>query len=189
MLRSAKTACFAALLIVGLTGSRGGLRAGTFSLENKNADITFTFTAGFIEQTGRLREIDGVLKFDKNAPQDGSLSAVIKTASLSANAFEAEIKGADFFNVAAYPEIRFVSKSVRSIGENSAEFVGALTLHGVTQPMTLRVDFEPRTGAAGHTKFVAKGRLKRSAFNITALSFLVDDEIEVVIKSALREKK
>ncbi len=188
MFRSAKAALFAALLALGAAIS-GEALAGAYSLENKNADITFTFTVAFAEQKGRLREIDGVLKFDKSAPQKGSLSAVIKTGSLSANAFEDELKGDDFFDVAQYPEIRFVSTSVRPLGENSAEFVGSLTMHGVTRPMTLRLDFETQPGAPGQTKVVARGQLKRSDFNMTALGLLVDDEVGIVIKSTLREKK
>jgi polyisoprenoid-binding protein YceI len=187
--RLAKTAVFVALLIAGLAVSAGDLRAGAYSLENKNADIAFTYTVGFIEQMGRFKEIDGLLRFDKRAPQNGSISAVIKTASLSANAFEGELKGRDFFNVAAYPEIRFVSASVKPLGENSAEFNGTLTMRGVSKPVTLRFDFAPQPGAPGQMTMTVRGRLKRSEFNMTALSLLVDDEIEIVIKSALREKK
>jgi polyisoprenoid-binding protein YceI len=189
LLRLAKTGAFAALLMAGLTLSAEQLRAGAYSLENKNADIAFTYTVGFVEQTGRFKEMDGVLKFDKRAPQNGSISAVIKTASLSANAFQDELKGSDFFNVAAYPEIRFVSASARPLGENSAEFTGTLTLRGVSKPATLRFDFAPQSGAPGQIAITGRGRLKRSDFNMTALSLLVDDEIEIVIKASLREKK
>ncbi|MFZ1110429.1 MAG: YceI family protein [Rhodomicrobium sp.] len=189
MLRLAKTAAFAGLLISGLAVSAGEARAGAYSLENRNADISFTYTVGFVEQMGRFKEIDGVLKFDKRAPRNSSISAVIKTASLSANAFEEQLKGGDFFNVAAYPEIRFVSASVRPLGENSAEFDGTLTMRGVSKPMTLRFDFAPQPGAPGQMTMTVRGRLKRSDFDMTALSLLVDDEIEIVIKSALREKK
>lgn len=178
-----------ALLIAGLAVSSGELRAGAYSLQNKNADIAFTYTVGFIEQMGRFKEIDGVLKFDKRVPQNGSISAVIKTASLTANAFENELRGSNFFNVAAYPEIRFVSASVKPLGENSAEFNGTLTMRGVSKPVTLRFDFEPQPGAPGQMTTTIRGRLKRSDFDMTALSLLVNDEIEIVIKAALREKK
>jgi polyisoprenoid-binding protein YceI len=189
LLRFAKTAACAALLIAGSVFSAPELRAGAYSLENKNADIAFTYTVGFVEQMGRFKEIDGILKFDKRAPQNGSISAVIKTASLSANVFEDELKSSRFFNVAAYPEIRFVSASVKPLGENSAEFNGTLTMRGVSKPVTLRFDFAPQTGAPGQLTMTGRGRVKRSDFNMTSLSLLVNDEIEIVIKAALREKK
>jgi polyisoprenoid-binding protein YceI len=189
LLRLAKTAAFAVIAITGLAVSAREVRAGAYSLENRNADIAFTYTVGFVEQTGRFKEMDGVLKFDKRAPQNSSVSAVIKTASLSANAFEAELKSSDFFNVAAYPEIRFVSASARPLGENSAELTGTLTMRGVSKPVTLRVDFEPQAGAPSQMKMTVRARLKRSDFEMTALSLLVDDEIEITIKSSLREKK
>jgi polyisoprenoid-binding protein YceI len=184
------TAALTAFILAVLAFLAPGAGAGTYNLENRNADITFTYTVGFIEQTGRLREIDGVLKYDKKAPQKSSVEAVIKTGTLTANAFEDELKSSDFFNVAEFPDIRFVSSSVKPAGENSVEFTGALTMRGVTQPVTLRFDFEPqKNGAAGQIKVTAKGQMKRSDFGMTALSLLVDDDIAIVIKSALQEKK
>jgi polyisoprenoid-binding protein YceI len=189
LLHSARAA-FAALILAGLAVFAPGVRAGTYNLENKNADITFTYTVGFVEQTGRLREIDGVLKYDKKAPQKSAVEAVIKTGSLTANAFEDELKSSSFFNVEEYPDIRFVSTAVKPAGENSVEFTGTLTLRGVTRPMALRFDFEPqKNGGANLIKVIAKGQMKRSDFGMTALSLLVNDEIEIVIKSALKEKK
>jgi polyisoprenoid-binding protein YceI len=194
--RSVRTA-FAVPVLIGLAVLAPGARAGTYNLQNKDADITFTYTVGFVEQRGHLKEINGVLKYDKKAPQASSVNAVIRTTSLTANSFEDELKGSDFFNVAEYPEIRFVSASVNPVSENSVEFSGNLTMRGVTQPVTLRFDFEPQISSAPAQKsgpkapinVTATGHLKRSDFGMTALGLLVDDDIEIVIKSALQEKK
>jgi len=82
--------------------------------------------------------------------------------------------------------------------ENSAEFSGDLTMNGATQPVTLKVVFQPSTeavsggahaSAESRPLVIATAHLKRSSFNMTALSFLVDDEIDIQIKAALQEKK
>ncbi len=187
MFRPAKAALLLASAFISLAVSAGGSLAATYSFDNKRADVSFTYTVGFVQQSGRFTELNGLFKFDQRAPERGSISAVIKTSSLTANTFQEELRGSDFFNVAVFPEIRFVSRSVRAVGENSAEFSGDLTMNGVTQPVTLQVVFQPVAGS--RPIVTATGRLRRSAFNMTALSLLVDDEIEIQIKAALQEKK
>jgi polyisoprenoid-binding protein YceI len=180
-----------AVLALSLLGAAApASRAATYHFENKQAEIDFTYNVGFVTQSGHFSKIDGSLKFDKHAPEKGSLNAVIKTDSLTAAAFQDELRGDDFFNVAVFPEIRFVSQSARAVGDNAAEFSGALTMHGVTQPLNLHVDFlSPDPAQPGRINVVATAQLKRSAFKMTALSALVDDEIEIKIRGALKEKK
>jgi polyisoprenoid-binding protein YceI len=129
-------------------------------------------------QSGRFTEMNGSFQFDPRSPDRGSIDAVIKTASLRANAWEAELRGSNFFNVAVFPEIHFKSRSVRPAGGKGAAFLGNLTMHGVTRPVTLETDFK------GH-HVSAKAHIKRSDFNMTALSYLVGDEIEIQIEAEL----
>lgn len=49
------------------------------------------------------------------------------------------LRSADFFNVEKFPNMRFVSTAVRRVKGN-LRIVGRLTLHGVTQPVTLKVE-------------------------------------------------
>ena len=181
----------AAILALSLFGAAApASQAATYLFENKQAEIDFSYRVGFLPQSGRFSKIDGFLKFDRRAPEKGSLNAIIKTDSLTAATFQDELRGDDFFNVAVFPEIRFVSQSARPVGDNAAEFTGALTMHGVTQPLNLHVDFLPPDPAQpGRIVVVATAQLKRSDFNMTSLSALVDDEIEIRIRGALKEKK
>ncbi len=157
--------------------------AATYVLDSRHADVNFTYYVGFISETGRFTEMNGLFQFDARAPERGSLDAVVKTASLTANAWERELKSSMFFNVAVFSEIRFKSRSVKLAGANSAEFTGDLTMNGVTQPVTLVAVLKdgPHVSASAH--------IKRSAFNMTALSFLVSDEIDIEIEAGLIEKK
>jgi polyisoprenoid-binding protein YceI len=168
-------------LIVAVAGTTRS-EAATFAFDRKHADVNFTYYVGFVTQSGRFTEMDGQLQFDAHSPERGSIDAVIKTASLTANAWESELRSSMFFNVAVFPEIRFKSRSVRPTAANSAEFVGDLTMNGVTQTVTLLADINGR-------HVTAKAHIKRSAFNMTALSFLVDDEIDIRIEAGLIEQK
>ncbi len=188
MLHSAKTSIFSILALMSLAAFAGQSSAGSYFLDNKHADVSFTYYVGFASQSGRFTDLNGVFQFDRRAPDQGSIKAVINTASLTASAFEAELKSNDFFDIGVYPEIRFVSRSVRPIDENRAEFTGELTMRGVTRPVTLQVVFAA-PGDSGDARVIATTRLKRSDFNMTALSYLVDDEIDIQITAALQEKR
>ena len=185
MSRSGKASLYAILALFSLTAFIEQCRAGIYSFDNKQATVNFTYYVGFASQTGRFTDLNGVFQFDGRAPAQGAIKAVIKTASLTADAFESELKGSRFFNVGVFPEIRFASRSVKPVGENRAEFNGDLTMNGVTRPVTLQVVFQPE----GRARMVAKTRLKRSEFNMTSLSYLVGDEIDIEIMAALHEKK
>jgi polyisoprenoid-binding protein YceI len=54
------------------------------------------------------------------------------------------LRGPDFFNVAQFPTIAFQSTSVKKIDEKNFEVAGNLTLHGVTKPVSVRME---KTGA------------------------------------------
>ena len=50
------------------------------------------------------------------------------------------IARADFFDVAKYPTMTFVSKKVAKAGKNGFKVTGDLTLHGITRPVVLNVE-------------------------------------------------
>ena len=197
---SAKAPIVALFALASLAAFAGQCSAGIYSFDNKHANVNFTYYVGFASQSGRFTDMNGIFQFDRRAPAKGSIKAVIKTASLTANAFESELRGSRFFNVGVFPEIRFASRSVKPVGENRAEFNGDLTMNGVTRPVTLQVAFQPEaranSGSAqaaqppdGRARMTATTRLKRSEFNMTSLTYLVNDDIDIEISAALQEKK
>ena len=145
--RSAKASTVAIFALASLAAFAGQCSAGIYSFDNKHANVNFTYYVGFASQSGRFTDMNGVFHFDRRAPEQGSIKAVIKTASLTANAFELELRGSRFFNVGVFPEIRFASRSVKPVGQNRAEFNGDLTMNGVTRPVTLQVVFQPEARA------------------------------------------
>jgi len=72
------------------------------------------------------------------------------------------LPGADFFNVAKFPQAHFVTTGFRQSGAQVLAD-GNLTLHGVTKPVTLNVSFKPQ--GAGAVLDVA-GSLKRLDFGV-----------------------
>jgi polyisoprenoid-binding protein YceI len=76
---------------------------------------------------------------------DGALSSVAMTidaASIDTNTAQrdAHLRSPDFFDVAAYPEITFQSSAIEQRGSD-VTITGALTMRGVTKPVTLTGEY------------------------------------------------
>jgi polyisoprenoid-binding protein YceI len=96
-----------------------------------------------------------------------------------------------FFDVKKYPEATFVSTQVHADGDGEGTVTGALTMHGVTRPVTLSVTLNalkrhPLTlhRTAG---FSASGVISRKDFGMDAWSSMVGDQVKLQIEcEALR---
>ena len=79
------------------------------------------------------------------------------------------LKSADFFDAEQFPKISFTSTSINQEGDD-LDVKGDLTIKGVTQPATLKVEFGGiATDPWGNTKagFTLSGKLNRSQFGLT----------------------
>ena len=94
---------------------RGNARLKPTTSTRRRTQVRFTYQFGPVSQSAQFSQVSGTVNFDEKVPQHSRVDAVIKTASLKASKsfVEDELKGADFFNVAAQPEIRFKSQSVK----------------------------------------------------------------------------
>ena len=68
---------------------------------------------------------------------------------------QGELRGADFFDVARYPQMLFKSRSVRPKNATTGEITGDITVKGVTRPIVLHVTLQPR-GPGGTRQFSAR---------------------------------
>lgn len=192
-----KGRAFCAAIIVSAGIASGAAHADVYVFDSRQTEVRFVYTIGFFSKhKGRFSEVDGTLQFDARAPERARVVATVATASLSTGEpfLDDELKGSDFFDVTAEPVMTFKSRTVRPTGANTAEMTGDLTLKGITKPITFAVSLEPHDepgvkSATGAREFVAKGRLQRSAFNMTAYQVLVGDEIEIEIHAIIRKKR
>ena len=166
-----------------------------YEFDKKRTEVRFTYEMGPATQHGRFSQVTGTLQFDEHAPWRSRVSATIATASLETGQpiVDDALKGSDFFNVTADPTMTFKSRSVRSTGTDTAEMTGDITVKGITKPVTLEVSLHPRNDpalkySAGSRKFVATTKIRRSAFNMTAYSSMVGDEVSIEIDAIVRKK-
>lgn len=152
------------------------LPAGAYKTDASHTSLVFHVShLGFSDYTATFDNVTATLELDPAKPEDAKLTATINPMSLDLpsppEGFLAELMGAQWFDAAKYPEIRFTSTSVMPTSPTTADVAGALTLHGISQPVTMQVIFNG--GYEGHVMdpnarigFSATGSLKRSQFDM-----------------------
>ncbi|WP_295478613.1 YceI family protein [uncultured Pseudomonas sp.] len=112
--------------------------------EGQHAFIDFKIShLGYSFIHGTFKDWNGEFSFDAAKPEASKISVDLKTASLFTNHAERDkhIMSKDFLDASKYPDAKFVSTSVKSTGEKTADVTGDLTLHGVTKPVVIKATF------------------------------------------------
>src|SRR5205807_8408497 len=105
---------------------------------------------------------------DRDSPERSSVSARIEVVSIDTGIQKRDnhLRSAEFFNTAKFPVITFKSRLVKRTGERSGDVSGDFTMHGVTEPIVLHVQFLDGTpGERSHWK-VTTAPLNRRDFNL-----------------------
>jgi polyisoprenoid-binding protein YceI len=127
--------------------------AAAYRLDPAKSTLSFAFNQAGARSEGQFKKFDVQLTLDPKQPAAGKLQVVVQVGSLDTADAERDqiLKDADLFNVAKFPEARFVSTSIASKGADSYEATGKLTIRGVTRearvPFTLKA-----SGAAADMK-------------------------------------
>jgi polyisoprenoid-binding protein YceI len=189
-------ACLAALWLAGCgyllpragTALPEELPAGSYRLDPEHASLLFKLDhLGFSQLVGRFDRFEATLDFDPAAPEAARLTVLVDTASIDLDlpAFEAELRGPQWFDTGRFPQARFESRGIAITGASAGRVDGELTLHGETAPVTLAVTFN----GAGDSLltgrytlgFAAIGTLLRSDFGLGAYAPAVGDEVVLEI--------
>lgn len=149
---------------------------------------------------GQFNETEAIISVDKDDLSTLKMTVNINPASVDTGVQRRDdhLRNADFFEVETYPTMTFVSTSAEVQADGTVKLTGDLTMHGVTNEVTLDVDglnsivdpgSGPRTGAT------ATGVLKRSDYGmmfteiIEAGGITIGDEIYIEIEAELRPTK
>lgn len=167
--------------------------AGSWKLDAAHSSIGFSVKHLMVSKVrGTFSKFDGVAVTGENL-ETMELTATVDAASLSTGdeGRDGHLRGEDFFDVEKYPEIHFHGNAVEATKHDDVvNLHGELTLHGVTRPVTFRVEIG---GVAkdpyGNLKGAAEATtvIKRSDFGLTwntALEtggVLVSDEVTIFI--------
>jgi len=188
-----KSAMVAGLLLIAAPAAAA---PAAYQLNKDHTDVTFTINhLGFSLKHGWFRDISGVLNIDPSAPESGKLDVTIKSGSVDTNHAQRDkdISAPGWLDVAQFPDIHFVSSKVARTSPDAADVTGALTLHGVTRPVTLHVKLN-KSGPSPFTGqptlgFTASGALKRSDYGMTQFLPMIGDEVDILIDAEFAAPK
>jgi polyisoprenoid-binding protein YceI len=175
------------------------LPAGDYKLDPSHASLLFRVDhLGISKYTGRFTRYDAKLHLDPARPEVARLEATIDPRSLSVESppagFEDTLRGGEWLNAAAHPQITYRSTKVTPTGPRAARIDGDLSFRGVTRPVSLNATFNG--GYRGHPMdpnarigFSATGVLKRSEFGMSygipapGTTMGVGDAVELIIEA------
>jgi polyisoprenoid-binding protein YceI len=162
--------------------------AGNYALDPRHASLVVKIPhmGGFSRYTMRFNKLDGSFAYDPGAYQSTKVTITIDPKSIDTedNVFNKTIAG--YFEPDKFPTIQFTSTGLTSDAEGHGQLTGDLTLHGVTKPVTLDVQFNgygsgfpvsgPRMGFSG------TGKIKRSEFGVTGGRPFAGDTVDLLFE-------
>lgn len=159
-----------------------------FTLDPTHSQVEISWNHfGFSNPGASFHVGEGTLVWDSEDPSQSSVTVTIPVASVQSQApvLDKTLKK-DYFEVAEYPNITFVSTAVRQVGDSDRYQVdGKLTVHGVTRPVTLdatlnKLGKHPMLQAPA-IGFDAVTTIQRSEFGLDDYVPMVSDEVRIRI--------
>jgi polyisoprenoid-binding protein YceI len=125
----------------------GAVQAETYHIDVTHSQVTFKVKhLGISTVTGTFGVFEGSLDLDPESMTLSRAAATIDAACIDTGVEKRDehLRSADFFDVAKFPQIVFVSRGIEQEGDGLT-IAGDLTLHGVTKRIELAAEI---TGAA-----------------------------------------
>ncbi len=165
------------------------VHAADYSIDTKGMHAFINFRIqhlGYSWLYGGFKDFSGDFSYDRNTPAKAKASVAIKAASLDTNHAERNkhLRSADFLNTDKYPEITFTSTKYTPTGVNSGTLVGNLTMHGVTKPVSIKVDQigEGKDPWGGYRAgFYGTAEINRSDFGIDKNLGPASEKVEITL--------
>ena len=165
--------------------SAGAQPAVPATLVGAQSEITFQVKQSGVPIDGRFRRFDARLALDPKAPQTGTVTISVDTASATVGFAESDVElpRAPWFNSAKFPRAVFQSTAIKALGGGRFEAAGKLemkgTLHDLVVPVTI-VQSGAQSTATG--EFVVKRLDYKIGENEWADLSLVANDVRVRFK-------
>jgi polyisoprenoid-binding protein YceI len=118
------------------------LPTGTWDIDPSHSQVEFSVRHLMVSKVkGHFGRFQGTITVGDD-PLAAAVEATIDVASIDTNdpQRDTHLRSADFLDVEHHPTATFVSRGVRPAGKDYV-VSGDLTLHGVTRPVDLRLEF------------------------------------------------
>ena len=176
-------------------------QAATYQIDPDHSSFQFKVRHMTVSNVnGDFRKVTGVVIIDESDISGLKIDLILDAASVNTDHAKRDehLRGEDFFHVAKYPTISFVSKKVVKVDGNRLSVIGDLTIRGVTKEVTVDVEGltpevkdpggKVRRGATGTSK------INRKDFGIAWHKVLdngglvIGDDVNIAIEVELIKK-
>lgn len=117
--------------------------ASTWNIDPDHSNIGFKVKHLMVSNVrGAFEKHSGIVDLNDKDITKSKVEVSIDTNSINTGVQKRDehLRSADFFDVAKYPAMTFVSKKVAKSGTDKLKVTGDLTLHGVTRQVVLDVE-------------------------------------------------
>lgn len=168
-----------------------------WQIDSAHTEVLFSARHMMISKVrGAFETVNGTVNFDPNNLTTGSVEVTIDAGSINTRNEQRDghLKSPDFLNTEAFPSITFKSTAAELSSPSTGKLIGDLTICGVTQPVTLDVEYAGTAQSPwGLTSagFSAHTKINRKDFGLTwnqALEtggVLVGEEINIDVEVEL----
>ena len=181
---------FLILALIGFTVSA----QSTWNVDKAHSKVRFTIAHMVISEVeGDFTSFTGSITNSKADFSDAQFTFSIDVNSVNTDNAKRDghLKSPDFFDAEKYPKITFKSTSISKKDDNHFALKGNLTMHGVTKPINLEVQYtgtikDPWGGT--RAAFKIKGLIKRSDYGLKYNSVMdnggvvIGDEVHLSVK-------
>lgn len=145
--------------------------ATEYAIDEAHSSVSFKIRHLLGKVPGKFNRVNGKLTYEPNKPESWKVEATIDAASVDTGNSKRDehLRSDDFFDVKKYPQLTFKSEKVEKVDGNTAELKGTLTMHGVSKPVTLKVEINgtgPNHRGIEMAAFSATGKLNRNDFGV-----------------------
>lgn len=167
------------------------LPTGTWHVDPVHSSVEFSVKhVGIATVKGHFKEFEGTLEV---SPDGASAYGTVDVQSVDTRQQQRDdhLRSPDFFDVANHPKIEFKTTSIKQTGGDDLDIDGEITIHGVTQPITLKAEVEG-SGSDHEGKervgLSASAQIKRSDFGMSfnaALgsgNLVVSDKVKIQVE-------
>jgi len=190
------------LIAVALAAMPAVSSAATFKVDANHSSVNFKIRHFVTQVQGRFERFQGTVEFDPKA-RDGAIKVegTIDASSINTDMAkrDAHLRSDAFFDVAKYPTIRFSGGKLTDFNSDKTEakLHGELTMHGVTKPLVLDVQFHGTAMTRFHelkAGLTARGTLNRKDFGIVwnktldSGGYMLGDTVELDVEVELTQQ-
>ena len=163
----------------------------TWNIDASHSSVGFSVRHLVIAKVhGKFTKLSGAVKLDEQNLAASEVSVTLEAASIDTSDAKRDehLRSADFFDVAAHPELTFASKRIEKTGSDAFKVTGDLSIHGVTKEIAVDVEYSGKgkdPWGNERVAFTGKTSINRTDFGLKwnqaleAGGVLVGEKIEI----------